>query len=136
MLNVTTMVEFTVARINALLRGLVAENVEILREQPELALRLRSVRYRREPIGENRWKTIDQLVDDGEGDCEDLAAAWAAVAWMAGAEDAAAVAVEQPRERVFPFRRVMHILTTAWGRTWDPSKAALRAEAAARGVRL
>jgi len=136
MLHIDLQVDFKVARVNALLRGLVAMNVEILRERPELALRLRSVRYRREPIGHNRWKTIDQLVDDGEGDCEDLAAAWAAVAWTAGADDAEAVAVEQPRERTFPYRRVLHILTRAWGRLWDPSKAALREEAAARGVKL
>lgn len=36
------------------------------------------VRYRREPLGQERWKPIDVLYADGYGDCEDLSAALAA----------------------------------------------------------
>ncbi len=137
MLPVNLLIEFTERRANALLRGFVAENVEILTEHPELAAMLPTVRYRREEVGHNDWLTIDQLVAQGYGDCEDLAAAWAAVAYIGGATDAAAIAIRNPhRERRPPHRRTMHIVTQAWGQLWDPSEAALRREAADRGVTL
>lgn len=130
-LRIETVIGFSVRRANAMLRGLVAENVEILLECPELADQLAEVRYRPEPVGRNEWLPIDELIARGVGDCEDLAAAWAAVAEIAGAPDAAAIAtINAHRERRPPHRRVMHIVTQAWGRLWDPSREALRRELA------
>lgn len=36
------------------------------------------IRYEREPVGQEEWLTIPLLERVGAGDCEDLAAAWAA----------------------------------------------------------
>lgn len=37
-----------------------------------------SITYRREPMGEEEWLTLPLVNDVGAGDCEDLAAAYAA----------------------------------------------------------
>lgn len=38
----------------------------------------RTIRYEREPLGQEEWLTLPLLERVGAGDCEDLAAAWAA----------------------------------------------------------
>ena len=72
------------ATIEAALEGLTAANVRIMidgiragRRYPRLYDT--RVRYRRESPGRENWKNADLVLDDGEGDCEDLSgyvAAW------------------------------------------------------------
>lgn len=37
-----------------------------------------SIRYQREEAGREEWLTLPMIIAGGNGDCEDLAAAWAA----------------------------------------------------------
>lgn len=94
-----------------------------LRGTPPLAHT--SVRYQREPKGQEVWQSAATTYELGYGDCEDLAAWLAADARLAGLESKVVI------KRVNP--RLRHALV--WVRdprtrregTWDPS--------AARGMR-
>lgn len=64
-----------VGTLTALLEGLVAVNYVILscmRNPPKLYSS--GVRYEREQPGRERWLTVDQVIQAGRGDCEDLSA--------------------------------------------------------------
>src|SRR5688572_6795147 len=64
--------------ISMLLRALVECNLEYLEQHPETPHPYRAgIRYTREK-GKERWKSIPKIIEDGEGDCEDLAAYLAA----------------------------------------------------------
>lgn len=64
--------------VNAALEGLVLANLEEQRDSFARSILDGSVRYRREPIGREDWRTRSRVLLDGYGDCEDLAAALAA----------------------------------------------------------
>jgi len=74
--NISIQTPASRALLSALLRGLVAANLVILKRNPRLpSLYESGVRYAREPRGDECWKTYDQVLRAGRGDCEDLAAA-------------------------------------------------------------
>jgi len=69
----------SVEALGAMAAGLVQVNLSYLRNHPEtpklyaLAKQGR-VRYQPEPIGKEEWCNIPQVIKQGWGDCEDLAA--------------------------------------------------------------
>jgi len=68
------------ALLSALLRGLVAANLVILRRNPGMPPLYESgVRYVPERRGMENWLTYDQVLRAGKADCEDLAAARSAL---------------------------------------------------------
>lgn len=75
-MNVSIKIPASRALLSALLRGLVAANLVILRRNPRMpALYESGVRYVPEPVGMENWLTYDQVLRAGKGDCEDLSAA-------------------------------------------------------------
>ena len=107
--------------MRVLLRALAAANVEYLRDHPSTpALYQAGVRYQAERVPREDWKGIAQTLEDGFGDCEDLAC-WR-VAELVARERVAA-------EPVFRYRQVgrlsvYHILVRyPDGRIEDPSAA-------------
>lgn len=65
--------------IGQLVKGVVTANVAYLRRHPRTPHPYKAqVRYRREPRGREHWKGVKQVLRDGHGDCEDLAAYLAA----------------------------------------------------------
>lgn len=58
----------------ALLEGLTALNYVFLSRFDVPPLYKSGVRYRREQPGREQWLTIPEVLDEGFGDCEDLAA--------------------------------------------------------------
>lgn len=64
--------------INQALESLVMSNLEELRSGIGRGTVLEHARYQREPVGAEQWKTRARVMQDGQGDCEDLAAALAA----------------------------------------------------------
>jgi len=74
--NIEIQVPASRALLSALLRGLVAANLVILRRNPGMPPLYESgVRYVPEPRGQEKWLTYDKVLRAGKGDCEDLAAA-------------------------------------------------------------
>ena len=60
--------------MRGMLAGLCIVNMSYLRTHPNTpALYESGVRYRREPMGEETWQDIPNLIARGYGDCEDLA---------------------------------------------------------------
>lgn len=127
-LHVTMEVPADAASLTAVLEGLVrlnesllaaAEAAGVVGHPPLYASR---VVYRREPPGEEDWKTIDRLFAEGEGDCEDLATARAAQLRREG---------EQATAIVVPTRKgKFHAVTLrASGEIEDPSRIMLATEA-------
>lgn len=70
---------FSSRAVNTALEALVEANVEQMQDEGFVRSVLDgSVRYRREPIGREDWRTRERVLLDGYGDCEDLSAALAA----------------------------------------------------------
>lgn len=110
-----------------MLRGLVRVNRRRLRAKPRPALYERGVRYRRE-AGE-RWKNVDQLDADGEGDCEDLAAARAAELQESGEDPDADADIVPTRPG-----RYHAIVIRGDGSREDPSRILIKQERASLGA--
>lgn len=67
--------ELTRAMLGIGLRALVAQNLAWLIVHPNTPKLYDSgVVYEREPPGQEEWQTIPSVIDQGSGDCEDLAA--------------------------------------------------------------
>lgn len=61
--------------LQAYLDALYAINCQYLKDYPSTpGIYQAGVRYQREPLGFEKWKTIPIVRRDGHGDCEDLAA--------------------------------------------------------------
>jgi len=74
--NISIQVPASRALLSALLRGLVAANLVILKRNPGMPPLYESgVRYVPEPKGQEKWLTYDKVLRAGKADCEDLAAA-------------------------------------------------------------
>jgi hypothetical protein len=71
-LHVQMEVPTTRAAIAAALTGLVALNVELMRDRRMPPLYESGVRFRREPIGSERWLHALRLLAARKGDCEDV----------------------------------------------------------------
>lgn len=54
-------------------QGIVALNRAIMRRQPLPPLYRSNVRYQKESLGSENWRTADEVYRLGYGDCEDLA---------------------------------------------------------------
>jgi hypothetical protein len=80
-----------------------------------------NVRYRREPRGQEDWKTADRVFDDGYADCEDLSAVRAAELRRAG--DPAMVLVVPTQRGKFHA-----VVLRGNGEIEDPSRVLLRKE--------
>jgi hypothetical protein len=79
------------------------------------------VRYRREPRGQEDWKTADRVFDDGFADCEDLSAVRAA---ELRAEGDPAIALVMPTQR----GKFHAVVLRGDGEIEDPSRVLLRKE--------
>lgn len=102
--------------MSALLRGLVAANLVILKRNPRLPPLYKSgVRYVPEPRGQEKWLTYDKVLRAGKGDCEDLATARSA--------ELINVGVMAWPDVIRTARRKFHAVVV-WpdGRIEDPSK--------------
>src|SRR5688572_7448047 len=102
-----------------LLQALVECNLAYLEEHPNTPHPYRAgIQYRRESGGE-RWKSIPKILEDGEGDCEDLAAYLAAYLAFKGMKPVAIVV----RWRSMPTgARLFHVLVRGPKGHEDPSK--------------
>lgn len=109
------------AALTALLNALTTANLEIAKRRGGLPPLIETrVRYQREPRGQERWQTADELLRTMRGDCEDLAAYEAARLQFLGMP-ARAFIEPQGRNRwggVLYHAQVM----LPGGRIWDPSK--------------
>jgi len=114
--------------VTALLRGLTAVNVELLRDDPSLFLRAARAHYRREPFGTEDWQTAYSMAVTGDGDCEDFGSLWAAAMQLAGDPYAEAVATPMGQESRPPYRRILHITSRGNGLEIDPSMIAVLRE--------
>lgn len=102
-----------------LVRALVECNLDYLEEHPETPHPYRAgIRYRREVRAE-RWKSIPKVIEDGEGDCEDLAAYLAAYLVHRGEKPVSLVLrwKEQPSGG-----RLFHVLVRGPRGYEDPSR--------------
>ena len=81
------------------------------------------VRYRREAPGEEDWKSIDRLFDEGEGDCEDLASARVAQLRHDHGEPATAIVIPTRRSG-----KLHAVVLRASGEIEDPSRIMLHKE--------
>jgi len=63
----------TSATLTAAMQGLTALNYIILGRRKLPPIYQSGVRYVREPPGREHWLRADEVYEDGEGDCEDLA---------------------------------------------------------------
>lgn len=115
-MRVTIDVPATRATFEALLDGLVAVNVELMRTRSQLPpLYASGVRYRRER-GTERWQTCEQVFSARVGDCEDLAAWRVAELHQAGEVDAVPIVTRTGR-------RLWHVrVRRADGTIEDPSR--------------
>ena len=103
------------AQIRAAVLGLAAISLAQMQERYVPPLYESGVRYRREPIGRERWQTAAETAARGHGDCEDLAAYRVAELHKMG-ETGATIVVRVVRPTL------MHILVRrANGKTEDPS---------------
>jgi hypothetical protein len=105
--------------ITMLLRALVECNLDYLEKHPNTPHPYRAgIRYRRED-GKERWKSIPKIIEDGEGDCEDLAAYLAAYLVHRGERPVSVVL----RSRVQPSgARLFHVLVRGPRGYEDPSR--------------
>jgi hypothetical protein len=105
--------------ITLLLRALVESNLDYLARTPNAPHPYRAgVRYKREE-GEERWKSIPKIIEDGEGDCEDLASYLAAYLVHKGVRPVSLVVRWYQR----PFgSRLFHILVRGPRGYEDPSR--------------
>lgn len=98
--------------------GLVRANLELMRQRhgaPKLYAG--RVRYKREPVGQERWDTWPEVLARGYGDCEDLAAWRAAELRYTGVDPKAAVTVIKTGPRT------MHaVVRRGNGKIEDPSR--------------
>lgn len=111
--------------LQPLLDALVAVNVRWLRTHPAAPSILSpsaGVRYERDPVGVELWRSLPAVLAAGGGDCEDLAAARAAELIVAGVP-ARAVPRLVGRGVTVGGADLWHIVTVAGGRTEDPSLA-------------
>lgn len=62
--------------LRALLRQLIQKNIQLMMRRPRAYPPLGETRvvYKREPKNQERWLNADELLKQGFGDCEDLAA--------------------------------------------------------------
>lgn len=103
--------------IAALLVGLMRASMVQLRGRTFPRLYDSGVRYRREPMGSERWQTAEETLMLGHGDCEDLAS-WRAAELRVSGEDVRATPV---LKRVRP--GLMHCLVRRGdGSLEDPSR--------------
>jgi len=109
----------TTAGLTAAIGALQRANVEEMRTLRTSSSRRSildgTVRYRREPIGREDWRTRERVLLDGWGDCEDLAAALAAELEVAGYPAHAVV-------RRAHGGRGYHAVVRLHGRELDPSR--------------
>lgn len=126
-LHVTMEVPADPAALTAVLEGLVRLNEyqlgqAVLGGGEHPPLYGSRVVYRREPPGEEDWKTIDRLFAEGEGDCEDLSTARAAQLRGEG-EQAHAIVVPTPAGKFHA------VVLRETGEIEDPSRIMLAMEA-------
>jgi hypothetical protein len=102
-----------------LLKALVECNLAYLEKHPNTPHPYKAnVRYAREKHGE-QWKSIPKVIQDGEGDCEDLASYLAAFLAFHGKKPVALVL----RWRTLPSNgRLFHVLVRGPDGIEDPSK--------------
>ena len=111
--------------LQPLLDALVAINVKWLRAHPAAPSILSpaaGVRYERDPVGVELWRTLPQVLRYGGGDCEDLAAARAAELIVSG-RPARAVPRLVGRGVGVGGADLWHVVTVAGSVTEDPSVA-------------
>jgi len=103
-----------------LLKALVECNLDYLARHPETPHPYAAgVRYRREERGEERWKSIPKILEDGSGDCEDLAAYLAAFLVRSGVKSVGIVL----RWRLLSSGgRLFHVLVRTPDGYEDPSR--------------
>lgn len=108
------------AALTALLDALTTANREIAKRRGGLpALIHTSVRYAREPRGQERWQTAEELLRSLRGDCEDLAAYEAARLQHLGLNARAFI---EPQGRTRGGGILYHAqVMLPGGRIWDPS---------------
>lgn len=82
----------------ALLEGLVLLNVYLLGVHPLPPLYASGVRYKREPIGQEKWKAANLVFRDRFGDCEDLSG-WRAAELRRAGVDAEVIAIRSGRKQ-------------------------------------
>jgi hypothetical protein len=106
--------------ISLLLRALVESNLDYLAQYPDTPHPYRAgIRYKREDVGEERWKSIPKVIEDGEGDCEDLATYLAAYLVHKGVRPVSIVV----RWYLRPMgKRLYHILVRGPRGYEDPSR--------------
>lgn len=108
--------------LSAYLEALFRINKAFLCDYPDFPLLYQTrVRYRREPAGFEKWKSIPVVFKDGYGDCEDLACWLAAEINIRRGIPAVPKWVLQPSSQ--PGLRLYHIVVEMPdGRELDPSK--------------
>jgi len=107
----------SIAEVAAMLHGLALLSlVQIRAGQVRKSIYAAGIKYRREPIGRERWQSAAETLRRGYGDCEDLAAWRLAELWAAGEMGA--------KERVYaPRPGLMHCqVRRASGQIEDPSR--------------
>lgn len=73
--------------LQPLLDALTAANVAWLRSHPDApSIYAAGVRYRREPVGDEKWRALPVVLASRQGDCEDLGCARAAELLVRGIE--------------------------------------------------
>lgn len=125
-LTVTMEVPADPAALTCALEGLVRMNEHLISRAAVSgggypSLYESGVRYRREPRGQEDWKHIDRLLEDGIGDCEDLSGARAAELRVIG---------EQATAMVVPTKsgKFHAIVIRGNGEIEDPSRLLLAKE--------
>jgi hypothetical protein len=79
--------------VEAALEGLVLANVVLIHEHLVPLWLPKSIRYKLEPEGQEDWKLFHNVLRDGWGDCEDIAAIYAASYRASGLDEGARVRV-------------------------------------------
>jgi hypothetical protein len=114
-------IEASEETLSVLLLALTASNVIYLREHPNTPdVYSAGVRYVREAPGVEKWKGIRRVIEDGYGDCEDLASYRAA--WAIVKEGRQGAHVTFSGREISPGFRLYHIFVLyPDGTTEDPS---------------
>jgi hypothetical protein len=106
------------AYLRPLVYALCAANEAFLRANPDTPrLYAAGVRYQREPAGDERWRDVPAILNDGYGDCEDLASWRVAELRVQGVPARPIV-----RVRRRPGRTLFHVLVGVGDRREDPSR--------------
>lgn len=106
--------------IAILLQALVECNLDYLEKYPDTPHPYRAgIRYRREKRRKERWKSIPKIIEDGEGDCEDLAAYLAAYLVFHGARP---VSLILRWREYLSGARIFHVLIRGPHGYEDPSR--------------